>query len=333
MYNASMTEELQQNKPWLTPSEQIARLKSKGVRFNLVSEQDAEQYLIQNNNYFRLKSYRTGFSKVESGARKGEYANLDFQMLVDLSIVDMLLRFEMLPMTLDIEHFAKVKLLGRIEQAGEDGYSVVADYLGQYDVPNASGVADNRVIREIEQGKSSPYVAGLLEKYPDHDYPAWVFLEVITFGTLLYFIKFCGERFDDKALRDEFYLLQTVKSLRNACAHNNCILNNVVSGKPMYAPQNAVSKAVGSVPGIGAGMRKAKLGNDRTQQIATTMYMHKELVSEGVRSHRAEKLAVFKQRMNKHLDYYKGNCQVLSCFDFISKLIDAWYPPPLTPGA
>ena len=79
--------------------------------------------------------------------------------------------------------------------------------------------------------------------------------------------------------------------------------------------------------------RAAKLGNDRTQQIATTMYMHKEFASDGVRSHRAEKLAVFKQRMNKHLDYYKGNCQVLSCFDSISKLIDAWYPPPLTPGA
>lgn len=38
--------------------------------------------------------------KVEEGARK-EYANLDFKMLVDLSIVDMLLRYEMLPLTLD----------------------------------------------------------------------------------------------------------------------------------------------------------------------------------------------------------------------------------------
>ena len=36
-------------------------------------------------------------------------------MLVDLSIVDMLLRYEMLPLTLDVEHFAKVKLLKRIE--------------------------------------------------------------------------------------------------------------------------------------------------------------------------------------------------------------------------
>lgn len=39
-------------------------------------------------------------------------------MLVDLSIVDMLLRYEMLPLTLDVEHFAKVKLLKRIETEG-----------------------------------------------------------------------------------------------------------------------------------------------------------------------------------------------------------------------
>lgn len=66
--------------PWLTPAEQVARLKSKGVRFGLISEQQAELYLSRNNNYFRLKSYRSGFSKVEEGARKGEYANLDFQI-------------------------------------------------------------------------------------------------------------------------------------------------------------------------------------------------------------------------------------------------------------
>ena len=73
-------------------------------------------------------AYRLGFPKVEEGTRKGEYANLDFRMLVDLSIVDMLLRYEMLPLTLDVEHFAKVKLLKRIETEGEDGYSIVSNF-------------------------------------------------------------------------------------------------------------------------------------------------------------------------------------------------------------
>ena len=105
-------------KPWLTATEQIDHLKSRGVHFSLISENDARAYLEKNSNYFRLRAYRLGFPKVEEGTRKGEYANLDFKMLVDLSIVDMLLRYEMLPLTLDVEHFAKVKLLKRIETGG-----------------------------------------------------------------------------------------------------------------------------------------------------------------------------------------------------------------------
>lgn len=88
-------------KPWLTASEQIDHLKSRGVHFSLMGENDARAYLEKNSNYFRLRAYRLGFPKVEEGTRKGEYANLDFKMLVDLSIVDMLLRYELLPLTLD----------------------------------------------------------------------------------------------------------------------------------------------------------------------------------------------------------------------------------------
>lgn len=70
-------------KPWLTASEQIDHLKLRGVHFSLMSEDDARAYLEKNNNYFRPRAYRLGFPKVEEGARKGEYANLDFKMLVD----------------------------------------------------------------------------------------------------------------------------------------------------------------------------------------------------------------------------------------------------------
>ena len=65
-------------KPWLTASEQIDRLKSRGVHFLLMSEDDARAYLEKNSIYFRLRAYRLGFPKVEKGNRKGEYANLDF---------------------------------------------------------------------------------------------------------------------------------------------------------------------------------------------------------------------------------------------------------------
>lgn len=293
-------------KRWLTPCEQVEHLKGKGVRFALVSEEWAVSYLSKNNNYFRLRSYRTGFSKVEEGPRKGQYANLDFKMLVDLSIIDMLLRYQMLPMTLDIEHFAKVRLLERIEEAGEDGYSIVRSFLASYDETNSKGEVFNSAKNEIRRGSSSPYVAGILAKYPDFDFPAWVFLELVSFGSFIYFYKFCADKFDDKKMMDEFYLLQSVKSFRNA-----------------------VSMAVGGVSTIGKGQRKSKLSNDRLQQVATTLYVHNILASEGVHQHRSESLHAFVLRMNKHIEYYEGNDQISSGFEFIKKLVDAWFSPEI----
>lgn len=79
------------SKPWLTASEQVNHLKSKGVRYSLMSEADAKSYLEKNSNYFRLRSYRLGFPKVEEGPRRGEYANLDFKMLLILSTSQRLL--------------------------------------------------------------------------------------------------------------------------------------------------------------------------------------------------------------------------------------------------
>ena len=313
-------------KPWLTASEQIDHLKSRGVHFSLMSENDARVYLEKNSNYFRLRAYRLGFPKVEEGTRKGEYANLDFKMLVDLSIVDMLLRYEMLPLTLDVEHFAKVKLLKRFETEGEDGYAVVSDFISSYDGTNSGGTPCNSLKDEILRCKNSPYTGGLIARYVDFDFPAWAFIDVVSFGSFLYFYKFCAKRFSDREMLNEFYIFQAVKSLRNACAHNNCILNNLSAGKPIYEPRHDVMQELSGVSGIGPGQRRAKMSNDRMQQIVTTLYAHRKLVSKGVSEHRADSLALFVERMNKHVDYYCGNLQVLTGFEFLAKVINAWFP-------
>ncbi len=312
-------------KPWLTPAEQVAHLKSKGVRFDLISEIDTVRYLTDSSNYFRLRSYRTGFAKVAEGRRAGEFAKLDFKMLIDLSIVDMLLRNVLLPMTLDVEHFAKIRLLGKIEAAGEDGYAVVSDFLASYDRPDKDGTTRNKTKNEIMRGKSSPYVASLVAKYPDFGYPAWAFMEVITFGTFVHFYKFCADRFGDRGMVDDFYLLQSVKGLRNACAHNNCIINNMNAGTPRHKAGYLVMRALGEIDGIGAGQRRSKMSNERLQQIVTTLYMHMRFASKGVHEHKCNELARFVERMNRNLGYYAGNAQVLSGFAFLTKIIGAWF--------
>ena len=115
------------DKPILTPAQQVEHMKSKGIRFNIVSEAEAEAYLRENNNYFKLRAYRKNFDKYVGGENDGKYINLDFAMLKDLSIIDMRLRYLVIHMALDTEHFLRVKLLRRVQEEGEDGYQIVED--------------------------------------------------------------------------------------------------------------------------------------------------------------------------------------------------------------
>ena len=116
-------------KPILAIEQQIEHLKQKGVAFELCSEEEAADYLRDKCNFFKLASYRKLFSKYEGGPRDGRYVDLDFGQLRLLAALDQELRHALLGMTLDIEHFQKVTLLREMEDRGEDGYAIVADYM------------------------------------------------------------------------------------------------------------------------------------------------------------------------------------------------------------
>lgn len=311
--------------PWLTASQQVVALKSKGVLFDEVSEREAEECLERNNNYFRLASYRRTWPKHEKGPNEGKYISLDFAALRDMSVIDMRLRRELLPMTLDIEHFEKMRLLKRIEVEQEDGYSIVRDFIESKD-EIIDGKTYNRIKKDIKRGKTSPYTCDLINRYSDFSYPAWAFMEVIAFGTFIEFYRFCARRFHDKQMKNNYYMLQKVRSTRNACAHNNCLLNNLAAGTAAYKTPDALSTAVSVIKDIGKDSRKSRLSNASLQDIAATLYMHKKIASRGVYKNRIGSLQEFKTRMLKNNHYFEKNLQITSSFAFLCKLIDEWFP-------
>lgn len=119
---------IKEEKPKLTATEQVEHLKAKGVKFNLFTEQEATSYLENNNNYFKLSSFRKNYIKIPYGKNSGKYNDLEFEYLKDLAIIDMTLRYTIIQMALDIEHFAKLYILKKINAAeNEDGYAIVED--------------------------------------------------------------------------------------------------------------------------------------------------------------------------------------------------------------
>ena len=259
-------------KPILTIEQQIEHLKQKGVAFELCSEEEAADYLRDKCNFFKLASYRKLFSKYEGGPRDGRYVDLDFGQLRLLAALDQELRHALLGMTLDIEHFQKVTLLREMEDRGEDGYAIVADYM-------ASLTTANREyrLRELKMSGRSPYSSSLYAKYSG-DMPAWAFLELTSFGTLIDFVRFCARRWGDRRLEASHYDLKRVKSVRNCAAHGSCLIN-------CFAER-------GAAVGIPKATRRKWMGNTAMQEVATVLVAHSGLVPEGSsRSRAASELA------------------------------------------
>lgn len=134
--------EEQNEKLKLTVEEQIQDMIEKNVQFTLYSKEDAKKFLKYNNYYFKLKSYARNYN-INSQTKK--YYNLDFAYLVELSKLDMYIRKIILELSLDVEHYLKVRLMNDLsDNPKEDGYNIVRLFL-QYH-PNAEADIQSKQI-------------------------------------------------------------------------------------------------------------------------------------------------------------------------------------------
>ena len=118
-------------KPMLKVPEMIKHLEQKNIKFEKISEEDAEKYLRENNNYYNLASYKNNFERyLIEGEFVDKYIDLDFAYLKDLSIIDYRVRLLLFKMIIDIEHYLKIRILNLMENIDEEnGYRVVNLYL------------------------------------------------------------------------------------------------------------------------------------------------------------------------------------------------------------
>lgn len=321
--------DIKYKKPLLSAQQQINHMKLKGITFNFINEIDAINYLKNNNNYFRLSSYRKNYNLKKDGSNF-KYVSLDFAYLKDLAIIDLELRRIIVMMCLDIEHYTKLEILRLIESKNEDGYIIVDDYIHslsshQYDV----------LAQEFERSKTSKYCSDLYNHYILHlpsidnfnslNAPIWVFLEVISFGSLISFYKFCANRYNCKIMLDRHYLLKSCKSIRNASAHNNCILNDLSSNHAQIKTSNIISNKLSKIQTISRNTRQKKMRNIRLQEIVTLFFSYNIFVtSEDMKKKTNDRLLLFSKRMFKHIDYYTNNNLIRSTFIFLKNIIDEW---------
>lgn len=281
-----------------------------GITFNLMDEEKAKEFLEKNNFFFRLKQY---CSTCPEQTKSGKYIGLDFGHLVELSTIDMFLRKILLKMTIDLEHYLKVKLVNDCQNnPADDGYEVVEKFLESH-LKLKEDIA--KVNKNTSYGESS------FEKYTAA--PAvWNFVEMVSFAD---FISFYAFYYDYMRMTCEYTKhFESVRRIRNACAHNVCML---ASFKPVQGFKSDLEtnfELLGGNIGIGSGTisycMKVPLLND----FAVMLSVYTKLIS----SPKIKEITIqeikdfFDGRMVYRKQYFEDNTDIKNAYQFARRVLD-----------
>jgi len=314
------------DKPKKSSEELIRQLEDKGVKFELCSKEKALDYFQNRNNYMRLASYRKNYEKDGNG----KYISLDFAYLIELSTLDMHIRNLVIKMCLEIEHCLKVKLIQNIENNMlEDGYDIVEAFLSEpknaYILTNLARFSNSHyngdlirnyfVVSCQEEGRTT--VSNDLD---EKGCPAWVLTELLQFGDFLNFYRFYYDRYGLQHI--SYAILNLVKSLRNACAHNNCILHDLHKSSSTKAPRE-LTTYISKVPDIGQKQRIKKLSSTFILEFSAIVYIFDSIVSDPIKKHTFQELKDFADlRLTRNYEFFSNNFLLKTSIDFLKKVID-----------
>ena len=301
-------------KQLLSIEELIQHMKNRGITFNEISENDAKQFLQNNNYYMKLAAYRANYDKCDTGKRQGQYKKLDFGYLKELSTIDMYLRYIVMDMCLDIEHVIKVRLIKNItNNPSEDGYDIVRKFIAQDD--------NLRILKNIRSHKSGEYCKDLIEKYYPY-FPVWVFVELISFGDLLYFCSFYEKIYGVQIINNK--LMNTVRDVRNAAAHSNCLLNKMTEKiDSTKQVNNEISRFIIGMKNISKTSRVNNLSYKFTNSFVTVLYVYDSLMNEIPKQKRYKEIQEFMNgRVVKNKQFFQSNSKIVGVYNFHKKVID-----------
>jgi len=286
-------------------------MKDAGITFDIISESDAAKYLEECAYYFRLKAYAKNYEKYSDTTKIGQYINLDFAYLVDLSDIDSLLRKIIMDMSIDLEYYLRVKLLSDFQKVDEDGYEIVQELFNMQPTIKES----------INDKADTSLSSGLIEKYSDN-WAIWNIVEVLSLNqfTHLYGLFYIRNNFSDSHEK----LLVPINKIRNAAAHGNCLINHfrpphtaVIS--PSYELRNEVMQYTGVTK---AALDK-RLAHPAIHDFSALLCFYKRIVPPSMQLISGGKLkALFYCRMLENKDYYKKNEVLQACYDFMCKIVD-----------
>ena len=281
-----------------------------GITFNIKSEEEAAVFLAKHNYFFRLKQYADFGEKTKSG----KFINVDFGQMVELSTVDMFLRKLILKMTLDFEHYLKVKIINDSqENPADDGYTVVENFLETH----------NRVRHLIENLNNSSYFYNrqVFDKYKEKT-SVWSIVEMLGFSD---FIDFYAHYYQYFHLKCEYTPhFDSVRRLRNAAAHNTCMISNLKPQNWFKSDIEINFELLGAKLEVGNGVISSCLKVPVLNDFAVMLSNYVKLISSPkIKEKTLEEIQdFFNGRMILHKDYFENVNEIKNAYHFAKAVLD-----------
>ena len=301
----------------LNIDQQINNLKEKNIKFEKYTEEDARKFLTYNNYFFKLKSYAHNYVKYSKTTMQDKYINLDFAYIVELSILDMYLRKWIVSACLDIEHVLKTRLMNDItHNEKEDGYQIVQNYIAQQGYAVLANMYGN-----IDKAATSE----LAKKMKEHEekIPVWSFIELLSFGKFielyeLYYLTYGGKSYSS--------YLGSLKFLRNAAAHNICLLNSLRRPYNVKIKKNMDIMDCLSKTKTFKTSYKSKMENPVVHDFVVLLFVYWDILNTAANRHMrergfAELKNLFLVKMVRNKDFFAKNDVLVEDYQFICEVI------------
>lgn len=161
--------------------------------------------------------------------------------------------------------------------------------------------------------QGSPYSGKLVTKYVGKSVPLWVMLELVSFGSLIKLYRYCFDK--DGVIGDPSEcamfdrnkaLLRCTQQLRNAAAHNDCLLNGLALHEKRKGAYGAVRRALASSYGMSDDLIAPVSSVRVAMDVAALLMCYDAYVPRncGSRRRASEALSISAERFAEHATWF-----------------------------
>lgn len=300
---------------------QIFYMKFKGIKFNLISEFEAMKILEFNNYYFKLSNYKSNFIVREVNYQNNKvekFIDLDFKHLVDLSSLDMQLRYILMKLCLDIEHSIKLMIMREFTKSNNDDGNVIINDFFSY-IKNTTDIKKpyRKFLKHVKQDS---YLNAEYIRYSQNK-PLWFVVEHMQFGSLCWLVEYLYNEKQLKLFKELSETLRMVKNIRNKVAHNSPILDDIVVNNQLQGNEkNKLLVEYTKKTGMNKKIIKNRMTNFKTHDLVALLYVYDKVVmSSAMKSHRKQELYEFMKRAKRNREIYDN--RFISVYNFFDKIL------------